>query len=47
MFQNIFQSILLKKIRLYGYIYDFSIDNNSIDPEGIFDIHKYLIVNNR
>ena len=33
----------MKKTRLYWYIYDFSIDYNSIGVDDILDIHKYLM----
>ena len=32
----------MKKVRLSGYLYDFSDDYNSIDVSGIVDIHKDL-----
>ena len=33
----------MKKTGLCGYIYDFSVDYDSIDVDDILDIHKYLI----
>ena len=33
----------MKKTGLYGYIYDFSVDYDSIDVDDILDIHKYLM----
>ena len=41
-----FQKIIFantKKTELYGYIYDFSLDSDSIDVANILDIHKYLM----
>ena len=35
----------LKKTRLNGYVYDFSVDYNAIALDDILDIHKYLIKN--
>ena len=32
----------MRKTELYGYVYDFSCDYDSIDVD-ILDIHKYLI----
>ena len=37
----------MKKTGLNGYIYDFSIDYNSIGVSDIQDIHKYLMKKNR
>ena len=34
----------MKKTGLYGNVYDFSIDSNTIAVNDILDIHKYLIV---
>ena len=34
----------IKKTRLYGYVYDFSIDYNSIGVDDILDIHEYSTV---
>ena len=33
----------MKKTGLYGYVYDFSEDCDSIDVSDILDIHKYLM----
>ena len=33
----------MKKSRLYWYIYDFSVDYDSIDIDDTSDIHKYFI----
>ena len=33
----------MKKTGLNGYIYDFSVDYNTIDTSNIIDIHKYLM----
>ena len=38
-----FSASKMKKTGFSGYIYDFSVDYDSIDVEGIKDIHKYLI----
>ena len=32
--------------RLYGYVYDISVDCDSNDAADILDIHKYLMVKN-
>ena len=32
-----------KKARIYGYVYDFLVDSNSIDIDDILDINKYLM----
>ena len=32
----------MKKTGLYGYVYDFSVNYNSIDVLDILDIHKNL-----
>ena len=32
------------EISLYGTVYDFSVDHNSIKKEDILNIHKYLMV---
>ena len=47
-FGNIFKKFTfdnMKKIRLDGYVYDFSVDYNTIDVSDIVDIHKYLMKN--
>ena len=36
----------LKKNRVYGYVYDFSVDYDSTDVDEIKDIHKYLMKKN-
>ena len=48
MFQKIFQLMIddIKKTRLHGYVYDFSIDYDSIGVDDILDIHEYLTVKN-
>ena len=33
----------MNKTVLYGYVYDFSVDYDSIDADDILDIHKYFI----
>ena len=33
----------MKKTRLNGYVYEFSVDYNIIDTGNIIDIHKYLM----
>ena len=43
MFQNFFSVDNMKKTGLYGYVYDFSVDYDSIDIDDISYIHKYLI----
>ena len=42
-----FSTSNMKKTGLNGYIYDFSIDYNSIGVSDIQDIHKYLMKKNR
>ena len=32
-----------KKARLNGYVYDFSVNYNTIDPSNIINIPKYLM----
>ena len=32
----------MKKTGLNGYVYDFSVDYNTIEVDNILDIHKYL-----
>ena len=44
MLQKICQSVTWKNTGFNGYIYDFSIDYDSIDVDNIKDIHKYLIL---
>ena len=36
----------MKKTRLNGYVYDFSVAYDAIPNYGILDIHKYLIKQN-
>ena len=36
----------VKKTRLKGYVYDFSVDYNAIVVSDILDIHKYLMEKN-
>ena len=36
----------MKKTSFNGYIYDFSVDYDSLDVDDIKDIHKYLIKKN-
>ena len=36
----------MKKIGLKGYVYDFSVDYDSIVVSDILDIHKYLMEKN-
>ena len=36
----------MKKTRLYGYVYDFSLDYDPIAVDDILDIHKYLMKKN-
>ena len=38
-----FSASNMKKIGFNGYIYDFSVDYNSIDVDHIKDHHKYLM----
>ena len=33
----------MKKTRLNGYVYDFSIDYDALGVDDILDIHKYLM----
>ena len=33
----------MRKARLNGYVYDFSVDYNAIKTDNILDIHKYLM----
>ena len=37
-----FSTNSMKKTRLCGYDYDFSVDYNNMDVADILDIHKYL-----
>ena len=36
----------MKKTRLNGYVYDFSVDYDAIAVDDILDIHKYLMKKN-
>ena len=36
----------MKKTRLNGYVYDFSVDYDAIAVNDILDIHKYLMEKN-
>ena len=36
----------MKKTRLNGYVYDFSVDCDAITVDNILDIHKYLMKKN-
>ena len=36
----------MKKTEFNGYVYDFSIDFDATDVDGIVDIHKYLMKKN-
>ena len=36
----------MKKTRLNGYVYDFSVDYDAIAVDYILDIHKYLMEKN-
>ena len=36
----------MKKTGFHGYVYDFSVDYDSIDADDIKDIHKYLMRKN-
>ena len=33
----------IKKTGFNGYVYDFSVDYDAIDVDGMLDIHKYFI----
>ena len=41
-----FSASNMKKTGFNGYIYDFSVDYDSIDVDDILDIHKYLMKKN-
>ena len=41
-----FSASNMKKTGFNGYIYDFSVDYDSIDVDNIKDIHKYLMKKN-
>ena len=36
----------MKRTGLNGYVYDFSVDNDTVDVDDIKDIHKYLMKKN-
>ena len=36
----------MKKTGFSGYVYDFSVDHDSIDVDDMKDIHKYLMKKN-
>ena len=36
----------MKRTGLNGYVYDFSVDYDAADVDGIKDIHKYLMKKN-
>ena len=36
----------MRKIGLYGYVYDFSVDYDAIAVDDVLDINKYLMRNN-
>ena len=36
----------MKKTRLYGYVYDFSVNHNAHAVANILDIYKYLVKKN-
>ena len=36
----------MKKIGLYEYVYDFSVNYDSFADDDVLDIHKYLMVKN-
>ena len=46
MFQKIFHQATWKKTGFNDYIYDFSVDYDSIDIEDLKDINKYLMKKN-
>ena len=35
-----------REVSLYGNVYDFSVDYNSVDKSDILNIHKYLMTKN-
>ena len=43
MFQKILHQVTWKKTGFNGYIYEFSVDYDSITVDDILDIHKYLM----
>ena len=42
-FSNDFPVDSMKKTGLYRYVYDFSVDYDSIDVDDFLDVHKYLM----
>ena len=40
---NDFTAISMKKTRLNGYVYEFSLGYNTIDTSNVINIHKYLM----
>ena len=34
----------MKETGIYGYFYDFSVDYDNIDVDGILDIHEYSMI---
>ena len=45
-FQETFSVDNMKETRLYGYVFDFSVDYDVIAVINILDIQKYLMKNN-
>ena len=41
-----FSADIMKKARLYEFVFDFSIDHDITNVADILDIHKYLMVKN-
>ena len=41
--KNDFTAINMKKTRLNGYVYEFSLGYNTIDTSNVINIHKYLM----
>ena len=35
----------MKKTKLFGYVYDFSLDYDSVNVDCVSDVHKYLMEN--
>ena len=46
MFMILVLIMILKKTGINGYVYDFSVDYDTIAVDDILDIHKYLIEKN-
>ena len=38
-----FSAVNIKSTRLHGYVYDFSVDDDTIDFTDILDIHKFSL----